>query len=79
MFTSNFFYGNFCCGAPLNCCTKGWKGYRKGDAGCFEKQALVLINYGNATGADIFNLSEQIIDSVSKKFRITLEREVNVV
>jgi UDP-N-acetylmuramate dehydrogenase len=57
----------------------GWKGYRKGDAGCHAKQALVLVNYGNANGIDIYNLSTEIMNSVEEKFGVFLEREVNII
>lgn len=57
----------------------GWKGKRIGDAGVHERQALVLVNYGNARGEDILNLANQIKNSVKEKFEIDLEMEVNIV
>lgn len=57
----------------------GWKGVREGDVGVHEKQALVLVNYGNSTGQQIFDFSENIKQSVFEKFGVELEREVNCV
>lgn len=56
----------------------GWKGFREHDYGVHQKQALVLVNYANAKGSDIFSLSERIITSVQQRFNIVLEREVNI-
>jgi UDP-N-acetylmuramate dehydrogenase len=57
----------------------GYKGKRYGDAGVHKNQALVLVNYGNATGAEIMDLASNIIDSVKNKFGITIVPEVNLI
>ena len=57
----------------------GLKGYREGDAGIHARQALVLVNYGNASGQDILNLSKLVQKTVLDKFGIAIEAEVNVI
>ena len=57
----------------------GFKGYRIEDAGVHDKQALVLVNYGNATGDNLWDLALQIKDEVYKKFKINIEPEVNII
>lgn len=56
----------------------GWKGKKVGETGTWKNQALVLVNHGSATGTEVFQFSEQIIDSVKSTFGVTLEREVNI-
>jgi UDP-N-acetylmuramate dehydrogenase len=57
----------------------GFKGKRFGDAGIHTKQALVLVNYGNATGNEIWNVAQNIQKTIFEKYGIRIEAEVNVI
>ena len=57
----------------------GWKGFREGDAGVHQSQALVLVNYGTATGSNMLTLAHRIQNSVYERFGVKLEMEVNVI
>ncbi|MCX4358982.1 MAG: UDP-N-acetylmuramate dehydrogenase [Rikenellaceae bacterium] len=56
--------------------TAGWKGYRCGDAGVYDKQALVLVNYGSADGEQVVELAGRITADVRNKFGIDLKPEI---
>ena len=57
----------------------GWKGKRCGEVGVHQNQALVLVNYGNATGYDVLNLAKKIQKDVWEQLNVQIEMEINVI
>lgn len=57
----------------------GWKGKKVGGTGTWKNQALVLVNYNNTSGSEVYDFSEKIIDTVHQRFGVRLEREVNII
>ena len=57
----------------------GWKGKRIGNVGTWPSQPLVIINYDGATGQEIYDFSQKILEDVERIFGVNLEREVNVI
>ena len=57
----------------------GWKGFKEKNVGVYEKQALVLVNYGEGKGEQILKLSKKIQESVFSKFKIKIVPEVNII
>ncbi len=57
----------------------GWKGHRDGDAGVAESHALVLVNHGHATGAQLLDLARRIAASVRERFGVAIEPEPRII
>ena len=56
----------------------GMKGYRKGAVGVHERQALVLVNYGGATGNEVIAFAKEVVQCVRQKFGVEISPEVNI-
>jgi UDP-N-acetylmuramate dehydrogenase len=57
----------------------GWKGFRDGDAGVSGQHALVLVNHGKASGAQLLTLAHRVADSVQERFGVALEPEPRLI
>lgn len=57
----------------------GWKGHREGDAGIADQHALVLVNHGNATGAELLSLARRVAESVRDRFGVAIEPEPRII
>ena len=57
----------------------GWKGFREGDAGVAAQHALVLVNHGHASGAQLLDLARRIAASVQERFGVALEPEPRII